>query len=161
MAAQVTENVTIENAKIIFRNFSGKPSKYNAEGQRNFCVILENHDLAAQMKEDGWNVRELQPREEGEVPVPYLQVAVSFENIPPMVKLITKNNQTLLDDNTVNMLDWADILNVDMIIRPYNWEVNGKTGVKAYLKSLYVTIQEDELAAKYEQPDQLTEDLPF
>lgn len=161
MANQVIDNVTIENAKIIFRNFSGKPSKYNSEGQRNFCVILEDRDLAAKMKEDGWNIRELQPREEGEDPVPYLQVAVSFDNIPPMVKLITKNNQTVLGDGNVNMLDWADILNVDLIIRPYNWEVNGKSGVKAYLKSLYVTIQEDELAAKYEQPEQSVDDIPF
>lgn len=161
MAGQVKDNVTIENAKIIFRNFSGKPSKYNAEGQRNFCVILEDREVASAMKTDGWNVRELQPRDDGDEPVPYLQVAVSFENIPPMIKLITKNNQTLLDDNTVNMLDWADILTADLIIRPYNWEVNGKSGVKAYLKSLYVTIQEDELAAKYDTPEQTTEDIPF
>lgn len=161
MAGKVTENVTIENARIIFRNFSGKPSQYNTEGQRNFCVILDDFDLAAKMKEDGWNIRELQPKEEGDQAVPYLQVSVSFNNIPPTVKLITAKNQTLLTEDTVNMLDWADIINVDMIIRPYNWEVNGKSGVKAYLKSMYVTIQEDELAAKYEQPEQHQDDIPF
>jgi hypothetical protein len=47
------------------------------------------------------------------------------------------------------MLDWVDIINVDLIVRPYAWTVNQKSGVKAYLQSLYVTIEEDPLEIKY------------
>ena len=162
----VRNNLVIEDAKIGFRNFSGKEGKYNPPGRRNFCVFLEA-DLAAKMQEDGWNVKYLNPRDEGEAPQAYLQVAVNFDNIPPKVVLVTSRGKTTIGEDEIGALDWADITNVDLIIRPYNWEVNGKTGVKAYVKSLYVTIEEDEFEAKYyDTPDSAMntiedDDVPF
>jgi hypothetical protein len=43
-------------------------------------------------------------------------------------------------------------------VRPYAWDVNGKTGVKAYLKTLFVTIDEDALELKYGQTGGADED---
>lgn len=141
-------NIVIENAQIRFRNFSGKPGKYNAEGRRNFCVLLDD-DIVGPLKADGWNVKYLNPRDEGDLPQAYLQVAVSYDNIPPKIYLITSTGKTLLDEDSINILDWAEIENVDLIIRPYIWEVNDKSGVKAYCKSMYVTIVQDEFDKKY------------
>lgn len=138
----------IEDARIIFRNFSGKEGQYNREGDRNFAVIL-NEEVAQQMLIDGWNVRYLEPREEGDEPAPYISIAVNFNNRPPRVMLLTSTSRTQLDESSVEVLDWADIKTADLIARGYDWTVNGKSGTKAYLQSLFVTIEEDALERKY------------
>lgn len=145
----VKNNITIENARIGFRNFSGAAGRFNPAGQRNFCVFIEDPELARDLEEDGWNIKWLEPRDEGDEKQPYIQVSVSFKTIPPKIMMIASRGKTMLDEENVNVLDWADITNVDLIIKPYNWEVNGKGGVKAYLKSMYVTITEDEFEKKY------------
>lgn len=147
--------VLMEGVRIIFRNFAGKEGQYNREGDRNFAVLLDE-ETAQAMAEDGWNVKWLKPREdadEGEADQPYIQVSVNFTGRPPNIVQITSRGRTNLGEDEVELLDWADIVNADLIVRPYHWEVNGKTGVKAYLQSLYVTIEEDELQKKYADLD--------
>ena len=52
MANQRVSNISVENARILFRNFAGKESKFNAKGKRNFCLILDN-DVAEDLKQIG------------------------------------------------------------------------------------------------------------
>jgi hypothetical protein len=147
--------VLMEGVRIIFRNFAGKEGQYNREGDRNFAVLLDDKTAQA-MAEDNWNVKWLQPRgeEEEETPQAYLPISVNFKGRPPRIVMITSRGRTHLDEDSIEMLDWANILNVDLIVRPYEWTVNQKSGVKAYLQSIYVTIEEDALELKYSDLNQ-------
>lgn len=138
----------LEDVKIVFRNFAGKEGKYNKAGDRNFAVLLDK-DIAEQMLADGWNVKFLEPRDPEDDRQAYLQVTVGFAVRPPSVFTVTSRGKTRLDEDVIEILDWADILKADISLNPYHWEVSGKTGVKAYLKSLYITLREDELDMKY------------
>jgi hypothetical protein len=138
----------IEDARLLFKNFSGKEGQYNREGDKNFSVVLDDK-VAIQMLEDGWNVKYLSSRGEDEEDTPYIQVAVNFNNRPPRVVMITSTSRTYLNEESVSVLDWADIQTCDLIARGYEWTVNGKSGTKAYLQSMFVTIEEDELERKY------------
>lgn len=140
--------VTMEDVRIVFRNFSGKEGQYNREGDRNFAVLLED-DIAEQMARDGWNVKWLKPREAGDPEQAYLQVSVSYKGRPPRIVMVTSQGRTNIEEDLVAMLDWVDMRTVDLIVNPYEWAVSGKSGIKAYLHAIYVIIEEDELERKY------------
>lgn len=146
--------IIIEHAKIMYRNFSGKPSKVNRAGERNFCVIIEDPEQASKLAEDGWNVRSRPARDEDDEPTRYIPVALRFDIKPPMIHLVTRKKKTLLDEESVDTLDFADIENIDLTINPrFYKDDNGKTRIKAYLKSMWVTIEEDAFADKYSSYD--------
>lgn len=145
--------IAIEGARIRFRNLKGEPDKFNkAGGKRTFAVLINPED-ADPLIAEGWNIKFLKPREDEEVPQPYLSVEAKYGNFPPRVYLIADGKKTELTEDSIGTLDYAEIENVDLIIRPYCWEMNGNHGVKAYLKTMYVTVKVDKFAEKYSDFD--------
>lgn len=141
----------IDDARIIYRNFAGEASQFNRAGDRNFSVLIEDEQLANELRDHGWNVKIKQAREEGDTPFMHLPVKVKFNDRGPSVYLVSGNNRVKLDEETIGMLDNIDILGVDLDIRPFDWEVNGKAGRAAYLQSICVTQDIDRFAQRFEE----------
>lgn len=153
------QSVRMEGVRLIFRNFAGKEGPFNQEGARNFGVVIPE-DVAEAMLNDGWNVKRLNITEEEseagvEVGTPWLPVKVGYgKGRPPKIVLVTERGMNPLHEDTIEQLDWADITNVDLMVRPYHYTVQGRTGISAYVQTMYVTIEEDELERKYAEMEE-------
>ena len=139
----------IDDTKIIFKNFEGRGDKFNREGDRNFSLMIEDPNTADALIKEGWNVKIKPGRDEDEGPFMRLPVKVKFTDYGPNVYLVSGDCRVKLDEESIACLDNIDIESVDMDIRPYDWEVNGKTGRTAYLQSMQVVQRIDRFAAKY------------
>ena len=146
----------MDDARIIFRNFSGAPSQYNREGDRNFAVVIPDEGLANRLVEDGWNVKIKEARDAGDPPFMYLPVKIKFNDRGPICYLQTGSRLNKLDEESIDVLDNVDIASVDLDIRPYDWTVNGKEGRSAYLQSIKVVQAIDRFAAQF-----VEDDVPF
>jgi len=149
----------LQNHQIIFRNFAGTKDAYNQSGKRQFSIILDP-ERAQDLSDKGWNVKVLHARDEGEPPTPFLPVEANLDGYyPPKVYLMSGVAQpdgtidiqakTMLDRDTIAELDHANFAKVDIIVSPYSWEWNGRTGIKAYAKAIYATVILDPLELKY------------
>ena len=149
MARKDKLEVRIDDARIVFRNFSGAEGRFNPAGNRTFCVFLPD-DVAKKMERDGWNIRWLES--DGRPPQAIITVKLNFGNYPPNVILVSDGKMSKLSEENINVLDFADLEQVDLIIRGYEWgPIQGKSGIKAYLKTGYFVLVVDELAKKYSQ----------
>lgn len=151
-------NLNIKSAKIVKRNFTGRAEEYNREGNRYFTIRIDDPNLAESLITDGWKIREGKKRNEDDDPRWFMDVKVAFNEYYP-IKIYTYAGRTKreLTEENVATLDHAHIMNADMTIRARYWEVNGKSGYKAYLKVLHATLEEDdpwaEEYASYDQPE--------
>lgn len=152
----------IDDAKLIFKNFEGRGDKFNREGDRNFSILIEDPNTADALVREGWNVKIKPGRDEDEGPFMRLPVKVKFTDYGPNVYLVTGDRRNELDEESISCLDNIDIESVDLDIRPYDWEVNGRTGRTAYLQSMQVVQRVDRFAAKYARmQDDDESHLPF
>lgn len=140
------ENLYIENAKIINKDFSGM--KWG-NGKRTFGVIIEDPEVAQQLNDIGWQIKVREPRDENSLPTHWIKVEARFDNYPPTVMSIEGNKKVPISENRLGSLDRVHITSADVIISPSRWESALGSGIKAYLKTMYVTIESNPIDAKY------------
>lgn len=146
--------ITIENARVLYRNFSGIEKEYNRLGDKNFCVIIPDRGVAEVMAEDGYNIKQYMPKlDDDEVAddvlgEPFVQVKVSWKGRAPEIYMIGEQTRTRnrLDESMVPLLDQVEIVIADLVVSPYNWKPGHVT---AYLRKMFVVIHEDALDLKY------------
>lgn len=143
----------IDDARIIYRNFRGEGGKFNREGDRNFAVVIPKQELADELLNRGWNVKIKPPKDGEDSPFMYLPVKVKFNDRGPQVYLRTGDRVNRLDEETISVLDDINIRSVDLDIRPYDWDVNGKSGRTAYLQSIEIIQEIDRFAARYAEEE--------
>lgn len=145
----------INDARIVFKNFRGEGGKFNKEGDRNFALVIPDEEMAEALQNDvnkygaGWNVKIRPPREEGDEPFIYLPVKVKFNERGPVVFLQSGDHRVKLKEETIAMLDDIDIAYVELDIRPYDSEINGKPFRAAYLQAMCVTQNVDRFTARF------------
>ena len=158
----------INDARITWKNFTGRGDRFNREGDRNFHLVIPDQEIADAMLNDknqygdGWNVKIKPAREEGEPPFMFLKIKVKFGVRPPAVYLKTGDSMVRLDEDTIGCLDDVDIASVDLDIRPYDDVVSGRPFRSAYLQSMCVTqdFSRDRFASQYAERNN-NGSLPF
>ena len=143
----------IDDCRITHKNFSGKKSEYNREGDMNFSVVIPDEEIAEELRNDGWNVKIKPPYDADSDPFMYLPVKVKFNGRGPHIYVKTGNSMNKLDENEVHRIDKISIQRVDVDIRPYDWTANGKSGRTAYLQNLLVYQDIDRFAQRYAEEE--------
>lgn len=142
--------LVLEDVTIIWPNFRGAATQWNEPGNRYFNIAFEPGELTDSLLADGWHLK-LQTPDNDRDPFYILEVAVRFDNYPPKVVKVgaVTGNQVQLTADTVEILDSANLLRVDVELNPHSWTVNGRSGIKAYLTSLWAVVEESPLELKW------------
>lgn len=151
-------NLQLKNTEILggtYKNFSGKKTTYNAAGNRNFCIKLNDEVLAQQLLEDGWNVKCRPARNEDESPLYFIKCNLRDDSsiLPDVysVQLINgKFVRTKLSPAEWGLFDNVYIEYVDIELTPWKSKAAAPTDpYGAYVKTLFVHVPSNDFANMY------------
>lgn len=134
--------LSVEHAVLIYKNFEGRPDKFNVKGgKRTFNLVLSN-DAAAELKELGWNVKEKPPRDVDEEFLYTTEIVVNMDSKrPPKIFLCSEKNgkkrMVKLEADMLKELDVGEFSNIDVVINPYEHDKDARFRYKGYCSELY------------------------
>lgn len=142
----------LNNANIGYKNFGGRVNPMNKYGERSFVIFFDDEE-AKMMEDQGWNIK--WPKEKLDNPESekqaFLPVKIRFktrDGRPTSLKIvkIVGDNHSLLGEEDAGDLDKVRLLNVDLRIRPFEFEPGRYS---AFLDTLYATVEMDPFMEKY------------
>ena len=151
--------ITIENTRFIYKtNFQGDPARdtYGSDARQG-NIVIPSYEQAMELMDEGFNVKQTKPREDDEdfELEYYVSVKLNYDSPwPPKVYLVVGNNEpVLLDEDSIREVDEGRVLNVNVILNPYE---NERTRTKSlYVRTMYVEqdVEADPFAARYARRD--------
>ena len=158
----------LKNSNIIYRNFSGRTSQYNKNGDLKFTIVIPDPDIAQKLANDGWNIKIKPSKNDDERPFCTLDVRVRMDLTwaKPKIKQFTHKGSVTITEDNIGNFDDAEFETADIVLRQYLWtNPKGESGVSAQLSEMYVKIAEGELESKWAEEECPTDDeedaLPF
>jgi hypothetical protein len=152
--------IRMEGVQILggrYRNFSGNPTDFNPKGGvREFAAVLPE-DIAEKMAADGINVKRTKVYdddgvvEEGVEGLPFVKIKLNFGTYkPPIVYMVTpRKDPRHLPEDVVDLLDSADIVSADIVVKHAERTINGEVVHPLYLRTLYANVEPDYFQEKY------------
>lgn len=159
---------TIINAKLLrkpFRNFEGRPTKIHPQGGiREFCIAIEDPEIAQELASFGFNVKTLTNRDGMyDDDLHYLSIKVNYRDrygepikYPPRFKIFTANNECYYKENDIKALDAAELVDVKIKFLPHYNKVGDKEYQTPYLNLFQATMVDD-----FAFDDEDDDDMPF
>lgn len=154
--------ITIENTNFIYRtNFSGDPERDRfGSDARKANIIIPDPDQAMELLDAGFNVKKTKRPEslaadEEFVPQYFVSVNVNYDTEwPPKIWLVSGSSKELLDEESVSLLDSCYVLNVNVVLNPYQNKLTGRSSL--YVRTMYVEqdVESDPFARRYSFNDE-------
>ena len=130
----MSRTITIKDARLIYKNFSGAPDAFNRNGvQPNFSVVIPEEDVGYYRDDLLLNVKE-RITKEGDV-FHYLRIKVG--KYAEIYLGDDGTNLSPLDPSEYPMLDQIRLSKCDLSISPSSYTSGGKTGTTVYLSEMF------------------------
>lgn len=148
----IWEDITIMGRS--YRNFDSAPKSWTPRGQKGPCqfAMALTEARVMELEEMGVEINYTKPWPDAPddwEPTPFVTVHLRYDNYPPEVWKVTKSRRVELTEETVGLLNYAEIVTADLRFRVSHFQGARGEGYKLYAQKLYVTVDEDQMDVKY------------
>jgi len=137
--------VQVDDAKIRFKNFEGRPTKFNPKGGvRSFLWVIEDEEVADELKDMGFTGVKEYRNNDGDI-VWQLDIKIRFNDKGPIIYMASRGKKIRLreeDDKALAKLDEVYISRFDFDFAPHGYDGRDGHTQTAYLRSAKATLFE-------------------